>query len=164
MNRTTITLLVTLAVAGCRSSEEAGTSGAQQGSPQPISTATADTIAAVERSAELTSVQDTLRASVVTHTKRERLPVRPIIHPKNPVYTVQLGAFADPQNALSFHKDAMERFGDLPVFNHYEAVDGLYRVSVGRFATLAEATKLRNTILKLYPKEYPECWVNYISP
>ena len=77
-------------------------------------------------------------------------------------YTIQIGAFLDPQHAVRAQRLAREWFSDHPVFNQFEASLKLYRVSIGKFDARADAVALLKEMMKLHPKEYAECWVNTI--
>lgn len=79
------------------------------------------------------------------------------------MYTVQIGAFGKAPNALRNQKVAKERFADQLVFNNYSKADNVYRVSVGKFEEQKSAETLRKEIIKRFPKDYAECWVNYIA-
>lgn len=78
-------------------------------------------------------------------------------------YTVQIGAFTDPQHAVRAQRLAKEHFSDYPVFNQFEASLKLYRVSIGKFESRDDAAALLKAMTKLYPKDYAECWVNSIA-
>lgn len=165
-------------VGGCISTEEMGgkTSG-----PQPT-VMPADTFRAIEQSQpavqteaerpvetkkeparqSFTSRRDTVVGSVVHRSKSPSNPPRKIERPANPAFTIQIGAFSKAPNALLFQRIAKERFADHPVFNNFTPEDKLYRVSVGKFDHRKEAAALRRDLLKAFPKEYAECWVNYI--
>jgi cell division septation protein DedD len=109
-----------------------------------------------------TTRRDTVVGSVVHKSKSPSNPPRKIERPANPAFTVQIGAFTKAPNALLFQKTAKERFADHPVFNNFNPDDKLYRVSVGKFDHRKEAAELRRELLNAFPKEYAECWVNYI--
>jgi len=159
-------LTLTVAMCGCISSEESGSS--QQA---PITQqAPADSVAGTQdvaqpaqtgqKGSRLTSRQDTLVASVTRKAKpasRSRL-----VRPKNPLYTVQVGVFRKAQNALRYQKLAKERFPRNSVHNRYDTKTKMYWVSIGRFTTKQEAVALRHTVIDKYPKDYKEAWVNYI--
>ena len=102
-------------------------------------------------------------ASVVRTRKPGSRLIKPIERPANTAYTVQVGAFARTGNALRAQKLAKERFADLPIFNYFEPYDKLYRVRVGKFDTREQADSLRKSMLKQFPGDYPDCWINYIS-
>jgi cell division septation protein DedD len=110
-----------------------------------------------------TSEADTVTAAVVKTTKRTPRVIKPIIRPEHPAYTVQIGAFARTMYALQSQKIAKERFPDLPIFNYFEPFDKLYRVRVGKFDTRAQADSLRKVMMKSFPEDYAESWVNYIA-
>jgi cell division septation protein DedD len=156
MNRILPFLFCALFLGACTSSE-------QSTSNQTASPDARDSLAAMQRSADLTSVEDTLHASVVTHSKPERSSMASLRGDANTAFTVQLGAFADPLNALTFLKAAKERFGDTPVFNLFAPSDRLYRVSVGTFDTYEEALEFRDSVLQLHPKLYTGCFINSIA-
>lgn len=79
-----------------------------------------------------------------------------------PVYTVQIGAFgrSKAQHALRLQKNAQERFANQVVLNNYDSAHKLYRVSVGEFETREDASRLRNELIRRFPQEYSQCWVN----
>lgn len=113
------------------------------------------------RSTKFTARQDTLKASYV---RKSRLPFRApkIERPENPAFTVQIGAFARPNNALRNQKVAKSRFPQYAVYSNFDKRSKIYRVSVGKFITRREAIAMRKKILNLFPKDYSACWVNYI--
>ena len=79
-------------------------------------------------------------------------------------YTVQIGAFAKgkAQNAFRFQRTAQERFANQVVLAKYHPADNLYRVSVGEFETREDASRLRKELMRKFPMDYLECWVNHI--
>lgn len=114
------------------------------------------------RSTKFTAKQDTVKASLIRKNKSPlRLPK--IERPANPAYTVQIGAFGLPKNALKNQKLAKSRFQKYPVYNNFYSRAKIYRVSVGKFSTLREAQTAKKEILKKYPKDYSKCWINYIA-
>ena len=163
---------------GCISSE--GTGGKSKEGPQqsfrPIDTSrvVVPSSPAVEkkagaaqtkrpsRSTKFKARQDTLKTSIV---RRNKTPLRlpKIERPANPAFTVQIGAFARPKNALRNQKLAKSRFAKYPVYNNFIAQAKIYRVSVGKFDTKREALLAQKKILKQYPKDYKGCWINYIA-
>lgn len=167
-------LLLAFFFSSCVSSEEAG-SGKSVGGPQTTQAsydsarlaAQADSLARLDslrsKRGGFTSRQDTLVAAVTRKSKATARLIKPIERPANPAYTVQVGAFARTKNALQSQKLAKERFADLPIFNHFEPYDKLYRVRVGKFDTRAQADSLRKEMVKQFSQEYSEAWINYIS-
>jgi hypothetical protein len=167
-----IALVAALVLAGCVSSEEAG-SGKKVGTPvttQDLSESgrarvdslrKADSLRA--KRAGFTSQHDTLVASVLRTTKAGPRTIKPIERPPNPAYTVQVGAFSRTDYALRSQKLAKDRFSDLPIFNTFEPFDKLYRVRIGKFDTRQQADSLRKSMLKEYPGDYTDSWINYIS-
>ncbi len=165
-------LLITLTLCACVSSEEAGTAK-KIGAPVASQTITdsvrtrvdslmrADSVRA--KRAGFTSQHDTLVASVVKTSKSSSRAIKPIERPANPAYTVQVGAFARTHHALQAQKLARERCANLPVFNEFESYDKLYRVRVGKFDTHQQADSLRKWMIKQFPNEYTDSWINYIS-
>jgi len=161
-------------LASCVSSEETGSGGSKAVEPQrtlaPIDTqkirkeATVVKPTEAKRSnrsgARFLAKSDTVQASVV---KKPKTTPRPVIRPENPAYTVQIGAFSLAQNALRTQKAAKERFSDQLVLNNYDAMDKLYRVSLGKFDNRKDASRLRRELIKKFPKDYSQCWVNYIT-
>jgi cell division septation protein DedD len=167
-------------LAGCISSEGTSPGGKSKQGPErsvgPIDTSrsAAPAQASVQkkgsgvpakhasRSTKFTGKQDTLKASLVRKNKAApRLPK--IERPANPAFTVQLGAFGLPKNALRNQKLAKSRFPKYSVYNNYYPRSKIYRVSVGKFATSREAVEAKKQILKKYPKDYSGCWINYIA-
>ncbi len=114
------------------------------------------------RSTKFTARQDTLKASLVRKNKPTPRPPK-IERPANPAFTLQIGAFLLPKNALRNQKLAKERFPKYSVYNNYYSRSKYYRVSIGKFITRREAIAARQQIIKKYPKDYSGCWVNYIA-
>jgi cell division septation protein DedD len=177
------TVLCTTLLAGCISSEGTGSGGGKstegpEKSVGPIDTsksvapaaASAKTKSVASRdkrperkTAKLTAKQDTVKASLVKKSKSPARPLPKIERPANPAFTVQIGAFIQPNNALRNQKTAKSRFPKYPVYSNFDSRSKFYRVSVGKFMTRSEALALRREILKRFSKEYPSCWVNYIA-
>jgi cell division septation protein DedD len=164
--------VLALLLGGCVSSEEAG-SGKKSGLPVATQDLSENARARVDslrkadslraKRAGFTSQHDTLVASVMRTTKTGTRAIKPIERPANPAYTVQVGAFARTDHALRAQKLAKERFTELPIFNFFEPYDKLYRVRVGKFDTRQQADSLRRSMLKQFPNEYSDSWINYIS-
>jgi cell division septation protein DedD len=108
------------------------------------------------------SKQDTVRASVIKKMKSSAHPNIKIERPEHPIYTVQIGSFAQASNALRTQKKAKGRFTHQPVFNKYVKSAKLYRVSVGRYEDRQNAFALADTMKKQYSEEYNRCWINFI--
>ena len=161
-----------LLLGACVSSEGTGT-GKRIGAPVATQTVSDSVRAKVDsmmrsdslraKRAGFTSQHDTLMASVVKTSKPGTKGIKPIEKPENSAYTVQVGAFARTDHALRVQKLARERFADLPVFNNFESFDKLYRVRVGKFDTRQQADSLRKAMVKQFPSEYTDSWINYIS-
>jgi cell division protein FtsN len=73
-------------------------------------------------------------------------------------YTVQVGAFKDPQNASLAQAKAKTRL-QLPVTNEYDQKTGLYQIRVGSFARREEAAAFRQKLQRDYPGEYNDSWI-----
>jgi hypothetical protein len=108
------------------------------------------------------SKQDTVRASLIKKRESSVYPHIIIERPEHPIYTVQIGAFAQASNALRTQKKAKGRFTHQPVFNKYVKSAKLYRVSVGRYEDRENAFALADTMKEQYSKEYNRCWINFI--
>jgi cell division septation protein DedD len=108
------------------------------------------------------SKQDTVRASMIKKMKSSAHPRIKIERPEHPIYTVQIGAFAQASNALRTQKKAKGRFIHQPVFNKYVKSARLYRVSVGRYEDRKNAFALADTMKEQYSEEYNQCWINFI--
>ena len=167
--------------AGCVSTEGTGsTGGSSKEGPErsmaPIDTARVPVVSKAPvnkqagktitkraaRSTKFTARQDTVKASLIRKSKPSfQLPK--IERPANPAFTVQVGAFLRPNNALRNQKIAKTRFPRNPVFSNFDRRSKFYRLSVGKFMTRKEALTFRKEILRKYPKEYAACWVNYIA-
>ncbi|HTP13296.1 MAG TPA: SPOR domain-containing protein [Bacteroidota bacterium] len=174
-------IFAALLVAGCVSTEGTGSTGGSSKEGPERSVAAIDTsnhaVVSVSpqkkqagktvakkpsRSTKFTARQDTVKASLVRKSKPSfRLPK--IERPENPAFTVQIGAFLQPNNALRNQKTAKTRFPRQPVFSNFDKRSKFYRLSVGKFMTRQEAASFRKEILRKYPKEYAACWVNYIA-
>jgi len=176
------TYLCLVSFSGCISSEGTGSGGGKsvEGPEQsvgPIDTAKAAAAQATVKtktststkkrqsrtSAKFTAKQDTVKASLVRKSKPQSRQAPKIVRPANPAYTVQIGAFLSPNNALRNQKLAKSRFPKHSVYSNFDKRTKYYRISVGKFITRREAAAVRNDILKAFPKEYAACWVNYIA-
>ncbi len=89
--------------------------------------------------------------------------MKAIERPENTAYTVQVGAFARTEHALRAQKLAKDRFAEVPIFNMFEPFDKLYRVRIGKFDTRQQADSLRKAMVKAFPADYSDSWINYIS-
>lgn len=74
------------------------------------------------------------------------------------LFSVQIGAFKDPQNADLVQRKARSRF-QLPVMNEFDAQANLYQIRVGLFDDRDGAEALRQAMQTQYPKEYTDCWI-----
>jgi hypothetical protein len=74
-----------------------------------------------------------------------------------------VAAFTRAANALTYQKTLRERFPEQLVQNTFDAASGLYRISVGKFMTRKEASGLRKTLMKRFPTDYLDAWVNYTT-
>jgi cell division septation protein DedD len=177
-------LVVALLQLDCISSEETGATGGRARTPQRVretprtpstaqpaaiqadslraATDTTKTGNSVRRTPTFATRQDTIRASAVRRPSTSRIDA-PIERPANPEYTVQLGAFFRADNALRAQKRARQQFSDQPIFNTYLPDIKLYRVSVGRFSNVKEASRFRRMLMSSFPKEYSLCWINYVA-
>jgi hypothetical protein len=108
------------------------------------------------------SKQDTLKASVIVKTKRALRPSLPIDRLDHAGFTVQIGAFSGASNALRVQKEAKSRFAEQPVFNKYIATAKMYRVSIGKFEDRKDAFNFLDEMRKKFPKEYTQCWINFL--
>ncbi len=146
-------LVLSALVAGCSATDTATQA------PKPL----ADTLSVEASSTRLTTNQDTVVASLRTQSK-SFTPAAPdsTLAPAL-VYTVQIGAFAEPKNALRAQQIAKDLFGAYPVFNQFEASLKLYRVSIGTFESRDEALAFLKEVIKVLPKEYSACWVNTLA-
>ncbi|HXG39048.1 MAG TPA: SPOR domain-containing protein [Bacteroidota bacterium] len=146
-------LVLTALLVGCSASDEATRKTEQS----------ADTLSIRASDTRLTTDQDTVVASVTTQSKTStRSAIDSTIAP-GLAFTVQVGAFAEPKNALRAQQVAKDHFGHYPVFNQFEASLKLYRVSIGKFESREEALELLKEVRKVLPKEYTECWINTIA-
>jgi cell division protein FtsN len=109
------------------------------------------------------SRQDTVRASVVMKSKLSSRPSIKIIRPDHPVYTVQVGAFNHVSNALRAQKRAKDLFAYQSVFNTFVKRAKLYRVSIGKYENRKDAQTLCDSLQQQFPREYKQCWVNFIQ-
>ena len=103
---------------------------------------------------ELTTTTDTL------HTVPAREGTRPdsSASQSRTRYTIQIGAFKDPQNANGVQQKARQRY-QLPVLNDYDTVRGFYRICIGVFDSRESAQAFSENLKKDYPGEYSDCWV-----
>jgi len=108
------------------------------------------------------SKQDTVQASVVKISKQSSQSKINIEHAEHSYFTVQIGAFKQASNALQVQKRAKEQFVSQPVFNRFVKRANRYLVSIGRYKKREDAFALCDTMKLQYPKEYDQCWINFI--
>ena len=108
------------------------------------------------------SRKDTLKASVVVKMKPAPRVFLPIDRSGHTRFTVQIGAFRGASNALRVQKSAKARFSEQPVFNKYITQAKMYRVSIGKFENRNTAFAFRDKMRKQFPKEYSQCWINFL--
>lgn len=149
----TASLVLAALLVGCSTSDEA-TRTSKRGT---------DTLSVRASGTQLTTNQDTVVASVTTQSKTSTRHAPEAAVAASMAFTVQIGAFAEPKNALRAQQVAKELFEHYPVFNQFEASLKLYRVSIGKFESREEALALLKEVMKVLPKEYTECWVNTIA-
>jgi septal ring-binding cell division protein DamX len=106
--------------------------------------------------------QDTLHA-LTSRVTRSSVDRQPLQKPPNAMYTVQVAAFRRAPNALSLQRSLKEQYGEQLVYNLYTEDQGLYRVTLGKFETLREASNYRKTLINEHPQRFAECWVTYIE-
>lgn len=179
-----ITLAAALLHLHCVSSEESGAAAGRVRTPQRVRQTVrpvpaqqvvkpaTDTVRVVADSSRASGIvprtptfatrQDTIQASAVRLPRTSRLDA-PIERPENPEYTIQLGAFFRADNALRAQKRARQQFSNQPIFNTYLPDIKLYRVSIGRFPNLKEAGIFLRSLKTSFPKEYSQCWINYVA-
>lgn len=146
-------LVLAALLVGCRASDETKRA-TEQG---------ADTLSMRASATHLTTDQDTVVVSVMTQSKASTRSATESAMATGIAFTVQIGAFAKPKNALRAQQVAKDLFEHYPVFNQFEASLKLYRVSIGKFESREEAYAFLKDVLKVLPKEYTECWVNTIA-
>jgi cell division septation protein DedD len=146
-------LVLAALLAGCSATDEA----TQE--PKHI----ADTLAVQASGTQLTTNQDTVVASLTTQSKTSTRSTPDSTLAPALVFTVQIGAFAKPKNALRAQQIAKDLFGAYPVFNQFVASLKLYRVSIGKFESREEALTFLKEVTRVLPKEYTACWVNTIA-
>ncbi len=78
-------------------------------------------------------------------------------------YTVQLGAYTTPENAVKVADVAKERF-NLLVYTFHDKTDNLYKVFMGDFLIKDDARNYRDDMVRRYPGEYNDAWVSEHPP
>lgn len=173
----TIVLAFAALMTGCTSAETGASNRATDpqremvppsvAEPMPQTAARPETTAVVTKRVRpvprVRSSQDTVRAATARRTQPVVRTV-PLVKPPNAQYTVQVGAFRRASNALRLQRAVKRQFSTQLVYNDYQAVDKLYRVTVGKFAKLSEANALRRRLIASDSSSYAQCWVTYKKP
>jgi cell division septation protein DedD len=106
--------------------------------------------------------QDTVRVSTSRSSKgtNQRTTLK---KPPNAMYTVQVGAFRRAPYALELQRTLKNEYVNQPVFSLFLEGEGLYKVTIGKFETLREASSYRRELLATNPEKFSACWVTYIE-
>ena len=142
-------IVISALFAACSSSDETAQQGTAGGAQQP--------------GTSFMTNQDTLVASMSTQSKPATRSTPGSGDNAEVAFTVQIGAYTQPHHALQAQQLAKTRFTTYLVFNQYEPSLKLYRVSIGKFETREEASRIMRHIMFSYPKEYVECWLNTVA-
>lgn len=173
----TVSLVFAGSLSGCTSAETGASNRATDPQREMVPPSVAERMPPAVARTETTAVapkrarpvprvrtsRDTVRAASARKT-RPAVRTAPLVKPPNAQYTVQVGAFRRASNALRLQQTVKRQFPGHPVYNDYHAADKLYRVSVGKFAKLSEATSLRRRLIASDPSAYAQCWVTYKKP
>lgn len=111
----------------------------------------------------LRAKKDTIEVAVLTRSRSVSAIPTDVVEESKGNYTIQLGAFRSASNALRVQRTTKGRYKDQVVLSEYDDGKKMYRISVGQFSTLKEASGFRRQIMKDFPGEYAQCWVNYIQ-
>lgn len=174
---TTVILGLAGILSGCTSAETGASNRAGDPQPELVPPAVAEpapqptvrpeSTAAVSKRTRtvprVRSSQDTVRAATARKT-RPAVRTAPLVKPPNAVYTVQVGAFRRASNALRLQRSVKRQFPAQPVYNDYHGVDKLYRVTLGKFSRISEATAFRRKLVAADSSAYSQCWVTYKKP
>jgi len=77
-------------------------------------------------------------------------------------FAIQIGAFKDPQNAISFQNLTRERY-HLPMSNEFNAGLGFYQIRIGAFASREEAQAHVLRMQADFPLDYKDCWIVQVT-
>ncbi|MCX7984559.1 MAG: SPOR domain-containing protein [Bacteroidetes bacterium] len=123
-----------------------------------------NTLPLQSQSPPLHTVHDTVHATtVVEYSSNSILSSANTTKAESIFYTIQVGAYGDASNALRCQKITKERFPTYQVFNDYDGVTKIYRISVGQFSTKDSAFIFLKQLQQQYPREYRECWVKQLE-
>lgn len=76
------------------------------------------------------------------------------------MYTVQIGAYHDRDGAERIAAIAGERLGSSSVYLLEDPGRQMFRICVGRFHTKEEAREFRDDLIRRFPGEYRDAWIN----
>jgi cell division protein FtsN len=160
-------LIISIAAAGCSSSDTTQNSGSSNPSDSAYSqgqqTFPQKTSRGQKRSSSgnqqgFVTQEDTIEAEVVTRNHGANHTKPPKHSSKKKYYSVQLGAFRILNNADRAKKTALQRYKK-PVYQFFDKPIKMYRVALGNFPKITEALKFLKMIQQQHPKEYKDAWV-----
>jgi len=99
--------------------------------------------------------QDTVKAQ--SHTGGTQ-PVDTSVEETVEYFTVQVGAYENTENAEQVYRIAQQRF-NRETINEFDAFDGLYKITVGKFSNYDQARTFRDRIMREFAGEYYDAWV-----
>ena len=114
-------------------------------------------------SSGLSSKFDTIEVSVEKKTRSGTKDTIVNLAETRSFYTVQIGAFNNLANAVQKQLSAKKQFSHLQVFNNYDESAKLYYVSIGMYKEFKDASELADSLKRMYPDEYKECWVRIVQ-
>jgi cell division septation protein DedD len=166
---TTALIILPGSFISCSSSEETETPEqtgqpalTETSQPTPQGEAVTATVVAPPPSSQQTSTTTTpsltTKQDTVIGATEKKSPQTSIERKKNAAsttfYTVQIGAFRDPSNALRIQKTAKQRYSDQETYNKFDSRTRLYRVTIGNFPINKDAGAFAKTIARQYPQDF----------
>jgi cell division septation protein DedD len=129
------------------------------GQEEPVTRAAVDTTAVVQQPVKPAAPEVESRTDTVISVRHDETDgASPDTTGAAVRFTVQVGAFKDPQLASAIQAETRKRY-HLPVLNDYYATLGLYQIRVGFFATREEAHQFRQKMIDEFPADYKDSWV-----
>ncbi len=99
--------------------------------------------------------QDTVKAQ--SHTGGTQ-PIDTSVKETVEYFTVQIGAYENTENAEQVYRIAQQRF-NYETISEFDAFDGLYKITVGKFPTYDQARTFCDRIMREFSGEYYDAWV-----
>lgn len=105
---------------------------------------------------------ETRTDTILAQAGKQHAEPEPLYNAAPVRFTVQIGSFAESQNAAAVQLLARQRY-QLPVVNDYSAARKRYQIRIGFFETQEDAAQFLAKLRSDFPQEYKDAWVVQIG-